>query len=232
MTNNIIFKGIKSNTIPGLLISELPPITKPKLRVRETIIDGLDGSIFEDFGYESYDKVLKIGLTKNFDIDQVINYFNGEGNLTLSNEPDKYYKAKIIEEIDYNRLIRFKTANIKFKIQPFKYKVNETKIDVLIDNQTELKVTNLGLEEAKPIITIYGTGEVHFYLNSIEVFKYSFDDDSQVVIDSEKEDAYFNNVLKNRNMLGNFPILKSGENVITWSGNLTRILIEPKSRWL
>lgn len=90
----------------------------------------------------------------------------------------------------------------------------------------------VGLEVSKPIITLYGSGELHFYLNTVEIFKYNFDTDGQVVIDSEKEDAYLNGVLKNRQMLGEFPLLKSGENTITWTGTLTRIVIDPKSRWL
>ena len=78
MSNSITFKGISSNTISGLLISELPPITKPKMRVKETVIDGVDGSLLEDLGYESYSKKLNIGLTRNFDIDKIIEYFNFE----------------------------------------------------------------------------------------------------------------------------------------------------------
>jgi phage-related protein len=33
-------------------------------------------------------------------------------------------------------------------------------------------------------------------------------------------------------MLGEFPKLEVGENEISWSGTLTKITIEPKSRWL
>ena len=62
--SNIIWKGIDSKTIKGLIISELPPITKPKMRVQETQIDGVDGSIIEELGYEPYDKTLQIGLTR------------------------------------------------------------------------------------------------------------------------------------------------------------------------
>ena len=61
----IEWKGIKSSTIPGLLICELPPITKPKMRTSVTKIDGRDGDIIEDLGYESYEKKIKITITKN-----------------------------------------------------------------------------------------------------------------------------------------------------------------------
>ena len=123
--NKLIWKGIDSSKIKGLLICELPPITKPKMRVQETIIDGVDGSIIEELGYESYDKSIKIGLTYGFDIDEVIKYFSGEGEVIFSNEPDKYYKAKIINRIDYERLLRFKEAVVKFIVQPFKYEYQE-----------------------------------------------------------------------------------------------------------
>ena len=113
MNNYVIFKGIDSRTIRGLIIQELPSITKPKMRVSETVIDGVDGSYIEELGYESYDKTIKIGLTRNYDIDEVIDYFNGEGSIVFSNEPDKYYKVKIINQINYERLVRFKEATVK-----------------------------------------------------------------------------------------------------------------------
>ena len=60
MINSINWKGIDSNTLDGLLICELPPITKPKMRVKETFVDGVDGSFIEELGYESYDKTIKM----------------------------------------------------------------------------------------------------------------------------------------------------------------------------
>ena len=123
--NKIIWKDIESTEIKGLMICELPPITKPKMRVQETTIDGVDGSIIEELGYESYDKTITIALTKNYDIDEVIEYFTGEGNVTFSNEPERYYKARIIEQIDFERLLRYRTAEVTFRVQPFKYEYQE-----------------------------------------------------------------------------------------------------------
>ena len=123
--NSIIWKGVPSTTIKGLLISELPPISRPAMRVKETTIDGRDGSIIEDLGYSSYDKNVVIGLHGNFDINKVIKYFTGEGEVVFSNEPDKVYSAKIVGQIDYNRLLRNRQATIPFRVQPFKHKLNE-----------------------------------------------------------------------------------------------------------
>ena len=123
--NSIIWKGVSSTTIQGLLISELPPITKPEMRTKETVIDGRDGSIIEELGYASYVKTVTIGLYGNFDINQIIKYFTGEGDIVFSNEPDKVYKVKICSKIDYTRLLRYRQASIPFLVQPFKYKLNE-----------------------------------------------------------------------------------------------------------
>ena len=229
----IIWKNIDSETIPGLIITNIPPITKPKMKTSITKIDGRDGDIIEELGYESYTKSIGIGLARNYDIDRVMKYFTGVGELIISDEPDKVYKAQIIEKIDYERLIRFKTAVVKFYTQPYKYLKDEKSIILDINNETSLKITNVGLEKSKPIITLEGTGTIEISLNGFNLFKYVFpENETKVVIDSLEEEAYLDNVLKNRNMLGNFPIFEVGENTISWSGNLTQISIEPKSRWL
>lgn len=229
----IIWKNIDSETIPGLIITNIPPITKPKMKTSITKIDGRDGDIIEELGYESYTKSIGIGLTRNYDIDRVMKYFTGVGELIISDEPDKVYKAQIIEKIDYKRLIRFKTAVVKFYTQPYKYLKDEKSIILDVNNETSLKITNVGLEKSKPIITLEGTGTIEISLNGFNLFKYVFpENETKVVIDSLEEEAYLDNVLKNRNMLGTFPIFEVGENTISWSGNVTKISIEPKSRWL
>lgn len=229
----IIWKNIDSETIPGLIITNIPPITKPKMKTSITKIDGRDGDIIEELGYESYTKSIGIGLARNYDIDRVMKYFTGVGELIISDESDKVYKAQIIEKIDYERLIRFKTAVVKFYTQPYKYLKDEKSIILDIKNETSLKITNVGLEKSKPIITLEGTGTIEISLNGFNLFKYVFpENETKVVIDSLEEEAYLDNVLKNRNMLGTFPIFEVGENTISWSGNLTKISIEPKSRWL
>lgn len=231
--SKINWKGINSDTITGLIISELPPISKPKMKTTITKIDGRDGDIIEELGYESYTKSIKVGLSKNYNIDEVIKYFTGSGDLIMSNEPDKAYKCQIIEKVDYNKLLRFKTATVKFYTQPFKYKKDEPKVILNIDGETSMTVDNIGLEKSKPIIKLTGSGTVAIQLNGATVFNYIFpENETEVIVDSIQEEAYLNGFYKNRNMTGEFPILEVGENTISWSGNLTKIEIEPKSRWL
>ena len=229
--NYINFKGIDSRSLQGLIIQELPPITKPEMRVQSTVIDGKDGDIQENIGYSAYDKTLKIGLSRKFDINEIIKYFNGNGDVIFSNEPDKVYEASIVKQIDYERLLTFRTANVKIHVQPYKYLLNELAVDVTINNETEVVVNNVGLEIAKPIINLYGSGIVEISINDYAQFQIDIDDES-VTIDCEEQEAYKGNNLKNHLMIGEFPIFEVGENVITWTGILEKIVVIPKSRWL
>lgn len=230
--NYIIWNGKDSRDIKELVISELPPITKPNMRVKETVIDGVDGSIIEELGYESYDKTVSIGLKIGADVDKVIEFFTGNGTVVFSNEPNKYYIARIIKGVDYTRLLRFRTAKVTFRVQPFKYNRVEVPREATSD-RTSMIVENLGNYTSKPLITIKGTGEVKLTVNDTVVCTYTFPSgENTVLLDSEKQDAYWDNTLKNRNMIGEFPIFAKGNNVVSWSGAVESIKIEKYSRWL
>ena len=125
MRNEIILNNKSSKEITGLLIQELPPISKPMIRTTVEEVDGRDGDIITKLGYSAYNKEISIGLYGDFDINEVIQYFDSEGVVVFSNEPDKYYKYQIIDQIDFERLIRFRTAKVTMHCQPFKYSTTE-----------------------------------------------------------------------------------------------------------
>ena len=230
--NYIIWNNKDSRDIDGLLICELPPITKPNMRAKETVVDGVDGSIIEELGYESYDKTIAIGLKVGADVDRIIEFFTGNGEIVFSNEPDKYYRASIIKSIDFARLLRYRVANVTFRVQPFKY--DRVEIDAVANvEQQSMVVENLGNHTAKPLITITGSGTVELSVNESTICQYTFPDgEDTVVLDSEKQDAYFDGALKNRNMIGNFPVFEKGNNELSWSGTVESIRIRRYSRWL
>ena len=233
--NYIIWNGKNSADINGLLISELPVISRPKIKTSLIEIEGKDGDIVDNMGYSAYDKTVSIGLYGNYDIDEISKYFSGSGKVTFSNEPDKYYYAEIFEEIDFERLVNFKTASVKFHTQPYKYLVNEEPLSFDIsESVTQIEVNNVGLEPSKPIITLHGTGIVEIKINALGKFQVDIGNEGYLTVDSMLEECYKDTTLtlKNRAMGGEFPILSVGENTITWTGNLTKIEIKPMSRWL
>ena len=94
-------------------------------------------------------------------------------------------------------------------------------------------VENWGNETSKPIMRISGTGTVKCRVNGDTVFSYTFPTgDTAVYIDSEAQDAYFETVLKNRNMTGEFPVFHVGSNAVMFEGTVTAVEILARSRWI
>ena len=137
--NYCILNGKKSTLIKGLLIQSLPPISKPLMRTQIDEIDGRDGDIVTKLGYSAYNKEMSIGLFGDYDIDEVIEFFDSEGEVIFSNEPDKFYRYEIIEQIDFERLIRFKTATVTFHVQPFKFSAVDDEFTISKNIHTEQK---------------------------------------------------------------------------------------------
>ena len=239
MRNYIELNGQNSNEITGLLIQTLPPISKPKIRTNIEEIDGRDGDIITKLGYSSYNKEIPIGLYGDYDVDQVIAYFtnNQSGKVTFSNEEDKYYNYEIVEQIDFERLIRYKTATVKMHIQPFKYSNTENVKTFTITSQTSLNIRNNGNYISKPVITITGTGTINLRLNNEQLFVINLGDTStQIALDINNMNAYnpTNNVFMNRSVTGNYDnfALKVGTNTISWTGTISQIKIVNYSRWI
>lgn len=239
MRNYIILNNQNSNEITGLLIQTLSPISQPKIRTNIEEIDGRDGDIITKLGYSAYNKEITIGLYGDYDVDQVIAYFtnNQSGQVTFSNEIDKYYNYEILEQIDFERLIRYKTATVTFHIQPFKYSNVESLKSFAITSQTSINIRNTGNYVSKPLITITGTGTINLSLNNEQLFVIDLGETStQIALDIANMNAYnpTNNVFMNRSVTGNYDnfVLNVGLNTISWTGTITQITINNYSRWI
>lgn len=237
MRNYIILNGVNSNTLTGLLISKLPPITKPKQRTQTEEIDGRDGDIVTTLGYGAYDKTIDIGLYGDFDIEDIMTYFNSKGTVTFSNEEDKYYNYQIVEQIDFDRLIRFKTAKVRMHVQPFKYSAVEGTRTFNITSEEEITINNSGNYVSKPVISITGSGSINLSVNGYEVLVIELGEDATTItIDTANMEAYNQNTseLMNRSVTGDYDnlYLNAGSNTISWTGTITQIQITNYSRWL
>lgn len=185
----IIINGVNSRTISGLLITSLPPISKPQQRTQVETVDGRSGDIITPLGFSAYDKTVSIGLTYNYDIDEVIEFFNTSGTVIFSKEPTKYYRFAIYEQIDFDKLIKFKTAEVVLHVQPYKFSTTEEPL--LFNDPTEISVENNGNTDARPNLLITGSGEIDVSLNGSQLLSMDLGEDKQtVIIDSENMNAY------------------------------------------
>lgn len=235
----LIINGVSSKNINGLLIQSLPPISKPKIRTSVEEIDGRDGDIVTTLGYAAYDKPISIGLKGDYNVDDVIEYFNGSGQVIFSNELDKYYNFAIYDTIDFNRLIRFKTATLNMHVQPFKYSVDEPPINWTNTTSTTIAtipVRNTGNIYSKPILTITGSGTVNVYIDNTQILELALSAAGEtIIIDVEGMNATDTdgNYL-NRQVTGDYDnlIFKVGFNSLRVTGTLTSITIDKYSRWI
>lgn len=232
--NYITLNGIRSDSVKGLLISELPPVVKPQQRTEIEEIDGRDGDIVTKLGYSAYDRTMLIGLHGDFDIDDVIRFFDSEGDAVFSNEPDKLYKYQILDDIEFERLIRFRKAKVTFHVQPFKYSAVERIKTINAESEDSFRVLNSGNTVARPRITITGSGTINLSLNNHQMFVINLGNEGYITIDTEEMNAYKGSVLKNRLVTGNYDnfALTLGMNVISWTGDVDAVSIEKYSRWI
>ena len=233
----IVLNDVSSLTIQGLIISSLPPITKPKIRTTIEEIDGRDGDIVTQLGYGAYNKTIEIGLSYNYNIDDIIQYFNSSGKVVFSNEPEKYYNYAIYDQINFEKLIRFKTASVNFHVQPFKYSDvdKEKTFNFTTVDPKSLQIRNEGNIYSKPKITVTGSGTVNLFLNGNQIFVLNLSSTRTIILDIADMNAYgTDGTLKNRMVTGDYDdfVLQSGENTISFTGSLSQILIDNYSRWI
>lgn len=234
----IIINGKSSMEVNGLMITELPPITKPQMRVTAEEIDGRDGDIVTELGFSAYDKDFSIGLYNEFDIDEVIDFLNQSGKITFSNEPDKYYNFAQYNGIDFEKLIKFKTAKVTIHVQPFKFSLNETeKTFNFSSSETsgELSIRNNGNYTSRPQIALTGSGTVNLSINGAQVMVIDMSENPVIILDATEMNAYAPDTsLMNRHVTGNYDnlVLKVGKNTISYTGTVTKIAINNYSRWL
>ncbi|ENK0839195.1 phage tail family protein [Clostridium botulinum] len=226
METGFIWKGIHSNE-KGLKIISLPNITTSERREEKIIVPGKDGYLTQSDGsYEGEVKPVEFDI-KHDNFDDIKAWLNGSGEVIFSNEPDRYYKARIINKLDLARVLeKFHSGIIQFDCQPFGYDLNNNLI--IIDKP--ISIYNEGTYKSQPYLKIFGSGYISLNIND-EVIKLK-NIDGYVELDSEIQECYRDILNCNNDMQGEFPIFKVGENKISWTGNVSKIEITPNWRYL
>ncbi len=233
MKDYIIWKGVNSRTV-GITVTELPEIILPEERVTFTDIPGLSGSLVQTEGVDVYKDITLAVKCYCPDptpaaVVTIAAYFRGAGRLELPNRPEGYYEARVVNQIAFAKILRGnspRTFTVNFRCKPFLHLYSGETEETASSGDFLHNPTGI---QAKPLITIVGNGDITLLvgtqiiqLNGIE---------GGIILDSELQEAYWDNALKSNCMTGEFPVLGEGNVVISWTGGtVAQVTIIP--RWV
>ncbi len=215
----------------GILIAAMPDIVKPQRREEEITIPGRNGVLTIDEGcYDGYTLSIECGMRGTEQLREVAAWLDGSGDFILSTEPNKVYRARISNAISISDVIYlYNSFLVQLKVFPFKYSVN--KADEEMSLTTDTTIYNQGTIYSEPTITIYATGDVTLTINDANYTLTGID--GYVTINSELQEVYKDTINRNDSFSAmEFPRFEVKENSISWTGNVTKVEIQPKWRWL
>lgn len=219
------FKDITNKAMSILPIEENFH-TRATKRYNEIQVEGRDGSIFEETGYNNVVSSLELQVLDINRRDEILEWLSGSGDLEYNG---RIAKIAIYDEVSIVRSESIYMAIVNYIRSPFWYTAKDQYI-VAKDN-----IHNLGNVYSEPLLLIKGkAGEkADITIGNIR-FQYAFDSDEVVEIDCEEKTEYFNGKSKSKNIMIGFqyPKLYPGPNpVVVHSGNV-EIKVKRKDRWL
>ena len=232
MTDYFIWNGVDCRT-KGIHVSELPPITIPLERSTQTTVPGRPGSLTQLEGDDVYDDMILTATCFIADPEQIpviAAWLKGKGTVTFANRPGGHYNARIANQIPFEKVLRGNpncSFAVNFRCYPFWYKDNVSDVTVTTSGST---ITNPGSVYSEPLITLTGSGDITLMVGTtiVELTDIS----GSIVLDCALKEAYKGTALMNDHMSGDFPVLKPGMNAVSWSGNVTSVIVKPKWRYI
>lgn len=228
----IIFNN-KSSADCRIQVAHPPGYVYPERDYTITHIPGRNGDIIQDNGcYKNVERTYEV----SFDVpnEDFVTYANavsawlhsttGYARLEDSYEPNYYRMATYQESNIFENLYnQAGTATIVFECKPQRFlKTGDNTITI----QNSLTIMNPTGFEAYPLFKVTGTSGV-LTVNGNTITFSSIDD--FVMLDCELQDAYKESVNKNSTISGTFPMLKTGSNTISWTGDISSVTMKP--RW-
>lgn len=202
----------------GVVIENIPTITKPKKRITTYTIPGRNGVLNVDEGtYEPISLTLNCHFQDgNANILELNNWLDGFGKLSL--DGIKYYEGIINNNIPYEQITNFKKFQVNFLLNPIQKKIIPTTNVIDISEATNTIEVG-GTANTYPTITIEGEGQLIVRINEIT---FTLDNaDGEYILDSEAKEIIHNNQSAMSIMSGDFPYLVPGDNEIFISGTGT-----------
>lgn len=230
------FSGAR-NTEKGVRLLSMPVRYHPAERGELVQVPGRSGYLWSaDGGYNNVLTRVQCMTADDADIGKVDAWLRGEGELRFSDDPQRYYRARVTKEFSrsaaMNRFVN-QEFTVTFDCQPFLYHVEAEGGGDTEITASPYTLTNPGTYKSAPRIKIAGTGEVVLTIGTQIVQIEGMEDG--IIIDSELGDCF--NLTETALLNGKvtlmddeFPTLAPGNNILSWTGNVSKITITPRWR--
>lgn len=183
-----------------------------------------DNEINVNFGFKTYENIT---AKKS----KILNWLNSNSNeLVISDDKSIFYKVNKVSVSGFDGQ-NIKNFSVTFSVDPFTY-LQEGNIPIELTQATSIYNVRANVE-SNLYLKIYGVGDITVNINSQSLILKNVSEyievDSDLMDCFKKIDGQDKVVHMNDHMYSAFPVLNIGENIISWSGNVEKILIIP--RW-
>ena len=217
----------------GLHVSQQPALTRPPERATFTNVPGRSGTLTMLEGEDVYDDLILSAECFVADVsrlNEICGWLKGGGAVTFADRPGGFYYARIVNQIAFEKILRgnpHRSFAVNFRCQPFWYEKNVQPVTL---TQSTGILNNPGNVPSEPVIAVHGSGEITLMvgLTIVELEGVS----GSITLDTPLMEAYSGISSRNSNMSGDFPLLMPGMNAISWTGSVTKVVIQPNWRYL
>lgn len=217
-----------------LCVADRPEIPTPEEDTEHIEIRGRHGSLTKKYGFKDINYQMVFNFLEDVSFKPVfrkakIMFFNAR-KLAFEDDPNIFYKIKSITIEDAeNEILEYGQFTVNFTLDPFQYEIDNPVQTI----SAQTTVTNDGYE-SQPIMTIHCAGTGRVYVNDVPITIKNIN--GTISIDSEQMNAYrkANGSITNLNdhMVGDFPVLQHGKNIIKFDGDISKVELIKNWRWV
>ena len=231
MTDWFEWNGVRC-TEHGIHVLEQPTITLPAERATFTTVPGRSGTLTtleDDDVYDDMTLTATCIIDSPERIPEIAAWLRGSGTVTFANRQGGFYHARIVNQIPFEKILRgnpHRSFAVNFRCQPF-FCLQAEDITVITSGTF---IANPGCITSEPVVRVTLSGDAE-----IAIGGYLFEltgVTGTVTIDTPKLECYQDYTSKNACMAGDYPKIPAAGAYVSWTGDVSKIVITPNWRML
>jgi len=217
----------------GIHVLKQPELVRPSERATFTSVPGRSGTLTTLEGEDVYDDFIVSAeciIRDTSNLPATCQYLKGDGKVTFANRQGGFYVARVVNQISFDKILRgnpHHSFTVNFRCQPFFYLSD---VEDIMVTTSGVFISNQGNVFSEPVVKVTLTGDAeiviggsYFELTGIT---------GTVTIDTPLMETYMDYESHNQNMRGDYPKLLAGENIVSWTGGVSQIVMTPNWRML